>query len=282
MASSKTILVIGATGQQGGAVAKQLVENGWIVRALVRNPNKPAAQLLQKQGVEIIQGDLDKPATVLAAMKNTYGVFSVQALDINDLEKEVRYGKTIADCAKQVKVSHFVYSSAAGADRNTGIKSFENKGKIEQYIHALNLPATVLRPVMFMDNFSFILHQANGQIDLPYMGTPEKKIQMIAVHDIGVFTRKVFENPDQYIGNSLEIAGDELTIIQITEIISKKFGIPALYQSSAPKSAHEHDGIKITQFFEREGYKANLESLRQLHPKLLDFESWLNQADILL
>nr|WP_237446487.1 NmrA/HSCARG family protein [Shimazuella alba] len=278
--SLKTILVIGATGQQGGAVARELIENGWAVRALVRDLNKPAAQFLQKLGVEMVQGDLDNTSSIQKAMKDVYGVFNVQALHIDDLEKEMRHGKAVADCAKKAGVSHFVYSSVAGANRNTGITAFENKGEIEQYILSLDLPFTILRPVMFMENFRFTLQKVNGQIILPYKGDPETKVQMIAVQDIGVFARKVLENPKQYTGKALEIAGDELTVKQLEDKISKYFGIPAQSPTSAPESAHEHDGVKATLFFIKEGYKADIKSLRQLHPQLLNFESWLYQSNI--
>jgi uncharacterized protein YbjT (DUF2867 family) len=280
MISSKTILVIGATGQQGGSVAKQLVSNGWSVRALVRDPDKAASISLRKQGVEVVQGDLNQPSTIEDAMKNVYGVFSAQALDLEDLNKELRHGTSIADLAKSARVSHFVYSSAAGANRNTGITSFENKRKIEKYIQSLDLPATILRPVMFMENFQFTVKKTHDKIILPYKGAPDTKVQMIAVHDIGVFALKAFHSPDQYIGKSFDIAGDELSVIQLTEKLSKYFEISVEYPTSAPPSSHEHDGIKATKFFIREGYESDFRFLRQIHPQLLRFDKWLLQSDL--
>lgn len=278
--SSPVILVMGATGQQGGAVARQLAANGWKVRALVRDPKHPASESLTKLGIETVKGDLDEPDTLVKAMDGVYGVFSVQALDLDHPEKEELQGKRVAECAKAAGVSHLVYSSAAGADRNTGITSFENKGRIERYIRELHLPATILRPVMFMENFKFTLQKADGQILLPYKGEPDTKVQMIAVQDIGGFARKAFEQPDRFIGQSLEIAGDELTVRQLAERISRFFGVHAVYPLSAPEPKHEHDGIKATRFFIREGYKADLEYLRQLHPELLRFADWLPQSNI--
>ncbi|GIO29031.1 MULTISPECIES: NmrA/HSCARG family protein [Paenibacillus] len=278
--SSKIILVTGATGQQGGTVARQLSANGWKVRALVRDPGHPASQSLMKPGIEVVKGDLEDSDSLLRAIKNVYGVFSVQSLDLNHPEKEEQQGKRLAEIAKATGVSHFVYSSAAGADRNTGITSFENKGKIERYIQALNLPATILRPVMFMENFRFTLQKVDGQILLPYKGEADTRVQMIAVQDIGVFARIAFEQPDQFIGQSLEIAGDELSVKELAEHISRFFATAAVYPHSAPVPKHEHDGIKATQFFIREGYKADLEYLRQLHPDLLSFASWLPQSNI--
>lgn len=275
MSTKKVILVIGATGQQGGAVTKQLLANGWKVRALVRDPKKQASQFLREQGVEIVQGDLNNVDSVREAMNEVYGVFSVQALHIEDPTAEVRYGKLLADCAKQLHVKHFVYSSAAGADRHMGITAFENKGEIERYIHSIQLPATIVRPVMFMDNFRFLLEQMNEQIDLPYMGTWETKVQMIAVYDIGVFVEKIFADPATYIGKAFEIAGDELTIRQMVEQLTESVSVPVVYPSSIPSGVHNQDGVKANQFFAKEGYQSDLQWLRQLHPTLLQFQTWL-------
>jgi uncharacterized protein YbjT (DUF2867 family) len=276
----KKVLVLGATGQQGGATARQLAARGWAVRALVRDPNKPAAQALRNQGIEIVQGNLDDPASVMEAIKGIYGVFSVQAV-LNDAEKEVRMGKAVADAAKIEGVSHFVYSSAIGAGRDIGIAVFEAKGKIEQHIQALELPATILHPVMFMDNFRFLSRVIDGQIIIPYLGASDTRVQMISAHDIGVFAAIAFDNPKAYIGKVLEIAGDELTFSQITGVLQKVYGLPVHYQT-APVEQNQNleDGRKATEFFEREGYKANIESLRQIHPQLLNFESWLRQAHL--
>ncbi|SHF14709.1 Uncharacterized conserved protein YbjT, contains NAD(P)-binding and DUF2867 domains [Seinonella peptonophila] len=280
--AAKTILVIGATGQQGGAVVRQLLTTGWNVRALVRDPHQPTPQSLQKLGVTIIQGDLDDPISVQSAMKDVYGVFSMQALDLHNLDKELSQGKLVVDSAKNAGVSHLVYSSVAGANRQTGITSFENKGVIEQYIRKLDIPFTILRPVMFMENFRFTLQKVDGQIQLAYKGALETKVQMIAVHDIGVFARITFENPNQYIGEVLEIAGDELTVNQLIEKFQRYFSMPVQYQASPPKSSHEHDGIKAFQFFMQEGYQADLAYLQQLHPTLLSLDTWLKESNISL
>lgn len=278
----KTALVLGATGQQGGAVARQLLASGWRVRALVRDPQKPVAQALQQAGIELVQGDLDIPASVTSAMQDMHAVFSVQGIG-SPLEQEVRQGKMVADAAKQAGVAHLVYSSASGADRKMGIPAFEAKGEIEQYIHALDLPATILRPAMFMENFRFLAQVVNGSIHLPALGPSETGVQMIAVYDIGVFATLALNNPDTYVGRELEIAGDELSFAQIAQVLQKVFGRPVSYQMGSPEQEQQLEGArKATAFFAREGYKANIASLRLVHPQLLSFEAWLRQAGLLL
>jgi len=276
----KTALVLGATGQQGGAVARHLLAATWRVRALVRDPRKPEAQALQHLGIELVQGDLDTPASVTSAMQNMHGVFSVQAI-FGDPEQQVRQGKTVADSAKMTGISHLVYSSASGAERNIDIPAFEAKGEIERYIRFLDLPATVLRPVMFMENFRFLAQVVNGSIYLPSLGPSETNVQMIAVRDIGVFATLALNNPDTYVGRVLEIASDELTFAQIAEVLQKVFGRPVSYQTGSPEQEQHLEGArKATAFFAREGYKADIASLRQIHPQLFSFEAWLRQTDL--
>src|SRR5207245_1012906 len=105
------VLVLGATGRQGGATARHLLGKGWPVRVLVRDPNKPAAQELRQAGADVVQGNFDDLASLEAAMRGVYGVFSVQAST-----DEVRQGKTIATAAQMAGVHHFIYSSVQSAE----------------------------------------------------------------------------------------------------------------------------------------------------------------------
>jgi uncharacterized protein YbjT (DUF2867 family) len=185
----------------------------------------------------------------------------------------------VADAAKQAGVAHIIYSSASGADRNTGIPPFEAKGEIERYLHSLDLPATILRPAMFMENFRFLVQEIHGQTTLLSMGgTPQTKVQMIAVHDIGTFATLAFNNPAAYQGQDVELAGDELTFAQITELLGRFLGQPVAYHVVEQQT--NEDGKRITEFFEREGFRANIPSLRQSYPQLLTLDAWLHQGHL--
>lgn len=153
----ETILVTGATGQQGGAVTRHLLAGGWRLRALIRDPEKPAARALAENRVELVQGDLNDRASLNRALKGVYGVFSMQNFWLPDVgaEGEVRQGKTIADAATAAGVQHFVYTSVGAAHRGMGQAHFASKWEIEQHIRALGLPATILRPVSFMENYNW-------------------------------------------------------------------------------------------------------------------------------
>ena len=117
----KTILVTGATGRQGGAVIRHMLPRGWKLRALTRNPNGYAARQLSRQGVEVVQGDLEDPGSLERAARGVYGIFSVQDYWVSGFKREVCQGKNLADIAKKTGVAHFIYSSVGGAERNTGI-----------------------------------------------------------------------------------------------------------------------------------------------------------------
>src|SRR6186713_356838 len=187
--NNKIIAVTGATGQQGGAVARKLLADGWKVRALTRDVSKPAAQALSQAGAELVAGDMDSRSELDAAFQGAYGVFSVQNywLPTVGFDGEIRQGKNVADAAKAAGVQHLVYSSVGSAHRGLGQKHFESKWMIEQYIHTLDVPYTILRPVAFMDNNNwrraYILSGTYTGMGL----LPEKGVQNIAVEDIGEF-----------------------------------------------------------------------------------------------
>jgi len=118
---NRTILVTGATGRQGGAVARTLMTHGWKVRALVRDPSTPAAQHLANNTIELIKGDLFTTASLAEVLRGVYGVFSVQtSYAEHGVGGEIIQGTLLADAADKAQVQHFVYSSVGGAERASG------------------------------------------------------------------------------------------------------------------------------------------------------------------
>ncbi|GGQ43232.1 uncharacterized protein YbjT (DUF2867 family) [Actinomadura coerulea] len=271
MSSSDAVLVIGATGNQGGATARQLLARGRRVHALVRDPGKPAARQLQDKGAVLVQGDLDDADSLRKAMDGVRAVFSVQALayEPRTLAAEVRQGKTVADIAEESGVAHLVYSSVGGAERDTGIDHFESKAEIERYILALGLPTTILRPVFFMNN---LLHYADAQDErvLALPVRPDKPMQFIAADDIGVFAADAFDDPERSIGRQIELAGDELTFPEVARIYQRVTGTPTRFE---PLPIEE----RMFQWFAEAGYQADIPALRRQHPHLLTFERFLTQ-----
>ena len=278
---NEIIAVTGATGQQGRAVAKKLLEDGWKVRALTRDPNKPAAQELKSLGAEILPGDMDNRAELDAAFEGAYGVFSVQNFWLPNVgfEGEVRQGQAVADAAKAASVQHLVYSSVGSAHRGMGQKHFDSKWIIEQYIHGLDIPYTILRPVFFMENYNWSRAQILNGAFIGMGLRPEKGIQVLAVEDIGVFVALVFANRNQYLGRTLELAGDELTELQIADTFTKVIGRPVTLNLPPHETGRqpEEEMIAMFNFFNGQGYGADIPALRKIHPSLLNLEQYLRK-----
>jgi uncharacterized protein YbjT (DUF2867 family) len=132
--SEKLILVTGITGKQGGAVARELLNQGFKVRGLTRKPDSESAQELKNLGVEIVSGDFNDPKSLVKAATGVHTVFSVSTPFEAGIDAETKQGIAIADAAKEARVNHLVYTSVAGADRQTGIPHFDSKYEVEKHI----------------------------------------------------------------------------------------------------------------------------------------------------
>jgi uncharacterized protein YbjT (DUF2867 family) len=282
MSSNNLIVVTGATGQQGGAVARRLLAKGWKVRALTRELGKPAAQALASAGAEVVQADNDDRASLDRVMQGAHGVFSVQNFWLPNVGKEgeVRQGKQVADAAKSAGIQHLVYSSVGAAHRGMGQEHFATKYEIEQHVQALGLPYTILRPVAFMENYFWQRAAITNGTFSGWGLRPDKGIQLIAVEDIGVFVEMALANPAEYLGRTIELAGDELTEPQIVATLGKVIGRPVqLARRSAPEGGQPTpEQMAMFQFFNGQGYDADIPALRKTHPGLRTFEQWLRET----
>src|SRR6516225_9309326 len=208
-----------------------MLTKGWKLRALTRHCDSHAAQKLADRGVELVQGDLEDPAALERVTRGVYGIFSVQDFWAVGARREVQQGKNLADAAKKAKVEHFVYSSVGGAERNSGIDHWESKWEVEKYIRGLGLPATILRPVAFMENYyidQVEIGILQGKLIDPIRA--DKPYQTIAADDIGAFAALAFERPQEFIGVALEIAGSELTNLEAAQVFSRVLGKPVKFR----------------------------------------------------
>ena len=131
------VLVTGATGRQGGAVARMLLKSGYRVRALTRNSKQPAATALAAIGAEVVQGDFDQRASLDRAMRGAQAVFLVVASSGHD---EIRQGKAVTDAARAAGVSHLIYSSSGTGEPGRGMQG-SGKIQIENYIRNSGVPS---------------------------------------------------------------------------------------------------------------------------------------------
>jgi len=275
--SERLILVIGATGQQGGAVYRHLQNQGYKLRALVRDPNSSKARRLMGHGGEVYQGSLDDPDSLMRAMERVYGVFSVQSYTVN----EVRQGLAVVDAAKRRGVGHLVYSSIGAAEEDTGIPHFETKAKVEEHLRSSGLRYTILRPVFFMDNwlrkFGYWGEPIrNGQVEQPL--SPTTTLQMIAVDDIGAFAALAFGDPDKWKDRTFPLAGDELSMLQIADAFSRVTSRDVKYVRVSWDQFEQKMGREITvmyRWFGEKGFHYNVEQVRRDYPQTHTFNRWL-------
>jgi uncharacterized protein YbjT (DUF2867 family) len=279
--SDKTILITGATGRQGGAVIRHLLPNGWKLRALTRNPSGGAAGDLARQGIEVVPGDLEDPRSLERATAGAYGVYSVQDFWAVGAKREIQQGKNLADAAKQAGVAHFVYSSVGGAERKTGIEHWESKWEIEKHVRKLGLPATMLRPVAFMENYyidQVEIGILKGKLMDPIRA--DKPYQTIATDDIGAFAALAFERPEEFIGMELEIAGSELTNREAAQVFSRVLDKPVTFQKlpmPLVRLALGKEFYQMFRWFNAAGFQADIPGLRRRYPevRLQSLEQWL-------
>ncbi|MGW0558484.1 NmrA/HSCARG family protein [Streptomyces sp. NPDC002926] len=284
-----TVLVTGATGLQGGAVARELVRRGRDTAALVRDPASDRARALAELGVVLVRGDLDDEASLRAATDGVAGVFSVQNfMTPAGLGGEVRQGRALARAARDTGVPHVVYSSVGGAERHSSVPHFDSKRSIERYLEELGVPTTVLRPSFFMDNFAAHGPQrVDGTLVVQLALKPDTRVQFIAVDDIGFFAAEAFDRPQEYLGRALEIAGDELTATEVARAFAERTGEPARFEElpldAVAANPYIPNGPEISlmfEWFQDHGYRADIAALRAAHPGLQTFATYLKGIDV--
>lgn len=276
--SNSSILVTGATGKQGGAVVKHLLQSNFHIRALVRNLESSVAKSLANKGVEIIRGDFDEYESLENSCTGVHGVFSVQTFTEDDIDLEVRQGIAIAKAAKATGIEHFVYSSVGSANRKTNVPHFDSKAKIEEYIQEIGLPFTILRPVFLMENWEMFGRDSILKGTLVQPLKPETKLQQVSVNDIGAFTAMAFTQPSEWIGRAVDLAGDEMTMTETAATFSRIIDRPVNYIQLPWEQFQQFAGEELTmmyQWFDRVGYSADITARRKDYPNLTTLEQYL-------
>jgi uncharacterized protein YbjT (DUF2867 family) len=256
------ILVTGATGQQGGATAHELLAAGHKVRAMTRNPGSNSARALAARGAEVVPGDLNDEASLERALAGAWGVFAVQNTWEAGVEQEEVQGKRVANAARKAGVQHFVYASVGSAHRKTGIPHFDNKARVEETVRSLGFPSfVILRPAFFMENLTSPWFKPGiDQGTLAVGMSPASRLQMIAVADIGRYGRVAFERHAELNGQSIDIAGDSLTMPEAAAIISRAAGRTVTHFQVPIEEVRKfsEDFALMLEWFDRVGYEADI------------------------
>lgn len=278
------VLVTGATGKQGGAVARALLARGHQVRAVTRDPESEAAQLLARAGARLVEADFRKRDSLIAAMQATDAVFAMTTFFEDGVDAEMQQGKTLVEAARAAAVPYVVYTSVAGADQKTGIPHFDSKYEVEKHLQASGLAYAVVAPVYFMENLYFPqaldgLRQGAYAAALP----GDRQLEQIAVEDIGNFAAMVIEQRDRFAGQRIDIASDELDGNEQAEILSEMLGREIRYHE-VPLDAVRQQSEEMAlmyEWFDRVGYDADILALRETYPEVgwHTFEDWARKQD---
>ncbi|MCL4494955.1 MAG: NmrA/HSCARG family protein [Firmicutes bacterium] len=234
--SKGPVLVIGATGNQGGQVTQALLEAGWTVHALTRHGTSSKAQALKAQGVHLINGNMSDRTLLTDIFPFVTGVFSVQNFWDLGLESEVQLGTNIIEAAtRSGNHLHVVYSSGLGANQRQNVAAIDGKTVLEERLRTSGLPYTILRPGLFMDDFcgaslpfarplQQLLDHHRPLVGRLFLATlqavfpQDRKIPLTTLHDVGRLVQWAFEHPDLSQGETVEMIGASETWTNLYDI----------------------------------------------------------------
>ncbi|MGW7511152.1 NmrA/HSCARG family protein [Streptomyces massasporeus] len=279
-----TIAVTGATGAQGGATARALLAAGHRVRALTRRPGSPAADTLRGLGAEVRRADFADRASLDDALAGADSLFAVTTPFEADTAVEARQGKTIVDAAAAARLGHVVLTSAAHADRGTGVPHYESKYLVEQHLRASGLPWTVIAPAAFMDNYAggwTLDGLRDGTFAWP-MPT-DRPLTFISADDIGAFAALALQRRDEFTGRRIDIASDERTPGQVAETLAAVTGRPMTHQEVplAYVRTRSADLAAMFEYFTTSGLDVDVAGLRRDYPEVgwQSFAEWADAQD---
>lgn len=279
------VLVTGATGKQGGAVARALLARGHKVRAFTRTPDSDAARALERRGAILTAGRFDDPASLDRALDGADAVFAMGLFwGPGGLEAETREGIALVDAARRAGTRHFIYTSIGSVDRQTGIPFYESKVPIERHVAESGLSYTILGPVFFMENMSgFPLLPALREGRLMMALPPGRVLQYIAVDNIGRFATQIFEQPERFRGRRIDVASDAVSGQEAADILSRVIGRTITYAQLPLSELSKVNEAYAEMFawFDRVGYQADIDGLRREYPEIgwHRLEDWAKAQD---
>jgi len=240
----------------------------WKMKIFTRKPEGAIAKGYASKGAEICHGDLKQKETLEAAMKGVNSVFvCLEPWEIGGVQEETRIGKEIVDMAVRHKIEHFVYSSVASSQDNTGIPHFDSKWKVEQHLMNSGLAYTIIKPVSFMENFLMFKEQiSKGILPLPIL--PSTRLQSVACKDIGACAVAVLNNKKEWEGKSFELAGDELTGAEYAKALNCKF-------EETPLEKVPNEEMRLMyKWFNEKGFHVDIDKVKKMCPNMLSFKQW--------
>ena len=306
MADKKIIAILGATGAQGGGLARAVLSDpngGFTVRAITRDVKSDKAKELARLGAEVVAADIDNIESVKRAFKGAYGAYCVTFYWAHmSPDKEIAQAKAIAEAAKATGVKHVIWSTLDDTRKwvplsdnrmptlmgKYKVPHFDTKGESNHFFSDLGLPVTFLQTVFFWENFIYFglgpKRGPDGKLAITFpMG--DKKLPGIAVEDIGKCAYDIFKKGRERIGKTVGIAGGRLTEAQMAAALSKALGQEVRYNDVSPDVYRGFgfpgaDDMANMFQFKRDFEKVycdsrSIEVARSLNPVLQTFDQWL-------
>jgi uncharacterized protein YbjT (DUF2867 family) len=274
------ILAAGATGRLR-PVVEELLARGQDVRVTARDPGSSTARDLAGRGAEVVRADLDDPNSLRAAARGVDTIFAAGSPHQAGPAGETRHGINVAQAAADAGVGHLVFSSGAGAEQRTGVPILDSKHAIEQRIRELGVPHTILAPVYFMQNaFNPWNLSALAAGTFPLALPPDRALQQLAIEDLGAVAAVIIERRDEFIGQRIELAGDELTGEQAAAVLSRIAARRFVFRE-VPLASLAPGLRALFEWLARVGHQVNIPALRGRCPDVdwHRFDDWAATKD---
>lgn len=313
MSSKKTIVVVGATGAQGGGLLHAILndpDHEFNVRAVTRDVTTDKAKALASLGVEVVAADLDNSESVKKAFQGAYGAYCVTFFwNHFSPEKEKSNAKNMAEASKAAGLKHVIWSTLDDTRKwiplsdnrmptlmgQYKVPHFDAKGESNHYFTDLGLPVTILNTVFYWDNFIYFgsgpKKGPDGKLAIT-MPMGDKRLPSIAAEDIGKCALGIFKAGPKYIGKTLGIAGEILTVKQMAEGFSRVLGQEVVYNDVPPEvyrsfgfpgAADMGNMFQFKRDFEKDYCNSrDVKLSRELNPSLLTFNQWLDKNKALI
>lgn len=291
MGDKKIVVVFGATGRQGGSVAKALTSlPDFQVRAVTQKPNSKGACYLKDIGVEIVTGDLNDLSSLKPVLKGVYGCFLVTDFwEHCSKGTELKHGENVINLAKIYGLKHLVFSGLESTWDECGLKCdhFEGKSRIEKYLLQVKVPHTVIRLSEFMENFLDCYppqRQPDGRCALQ-VPVGESQVPLIPATEIGRCVSNIFTSGDQYINKTIGLASDCLTIKECAEMLSSELKPVTFFDSQITRQEYTikndfgnvEDLVNMFEFIEKGQMVRDITLTRTLDPNISDFKTWVKR-----
>jgi len=306
MAQKKIIVVFGATGAQGGGVARAILNDPnseFAVRAVTRDPNSDKAKELAHKGAEVVAGQIDDLQSLKRVLSGAYGAYFVTFFwDHFSAEKEMAEAKNMAEAAKETGLQHVIWSTLEDTrkyvplndDRMPTLQGkykvphLDGKGEADQYFIDAGVPVTFLITSFYWENLLYFgmgpKKGADGKLAITFpMGN--KKLSGIAAEDIGKCAYGIFKKGKELIGKRVGIAGEQIACNEMAKVLTKTLGKEVTYHEITPEQYRNlgfpgaDDLGNMFQFFrdfeEDLSRTRNVQFTKELNPELKSFEMWL-------